>query len=236
MEYKAEFFVNGLIIGRMNENHAGRSVPDYSENVFVLSEEELASVAQNKEKDPKWGKCWRKRFYSALEDHGIITRYRYIAEGLDLRMVLERAGFTEEEIRGDIQFAASHFKVIVESPSDNRFCWDDAGDVSSAPAILAFQTSLVSEDGTTLSRKNTSPYPRLIFGQQTAEEINKCSFVCSLRKVQSAAQKPAVRIYKDGILWCEPTLPDLLMLKQNEAMFDLEGDSVLCVGTDIALL
>ncbi len=236
MEYKDELFIDGLIIGRTSKSPLKCADSEYPESIFVISEQELASVAKNREKDPKWGDCWRKRRYSALEDHGIITKYRYAAEGLDLRMVLERAGFTEEEINGEIQFAANHFKVIVSDPADNRFFCDGTGNSADAPALLAFESSLITEDGEILPGKKSSPYPRLMFGQQTKDEINKCSFVSSLRKIQPAAQKAAIKIYKENRLWCEPTMPDLMMLKQNEAQIYANGQKLRCLGIDIALL
>ena len=236
MKYEKNFYIDGLIVGKDGTKDMGGQLKTYSGGAYVISERELRAAAENKEADMLYGDCWKSCRFSALEDHGIVTKYLYEAEGLDLEAILTRAGYSEEEIHGDIQFAANHFKVVVNNPTGGRFCFDNDKPVSKAPALLSLNNARIAGNGQRQPSNRASSYLRLLFGQQTAEEINKCSFVNHLRMVQRRNQKPAIKIYKNKALWCEPTLADILMFEQREIHTDIDGKTVRLLGTALSPL
>lgn len=237
MKYEKKFYINGLIIGRNGKTTISVQLKTYSGCAYAISEKELLSAAENKENDRCWGDCWRSCRFSALEDHGIVTKYLYEAEGLDLESILKRAGLSEEEIHGNIQFAANHFKVVVNNPTGSRFYFgNDNKPASKAPALLALNNSRVTNGEQERITRRAPSSPRLLFGQQTPEEINKCSFVNQLRMIQCRNQKPAIKIYKNEALWCEPTLADILMFEQREITTEINGKTQRLLGTALSQL
>lgn len=236
MNSQDDFLLKGLIIGRYKSYDEEGSIHTYSKRIFVLSEESLSSLADVKNEDPDWGSCWCRSRYSAREDHGLVTKYRYVAAGLNLGMLLKKVGLTREEMEGNVVFSALNYKVVLDKPLSDRYYFNEENQEENVPTMLAMEASWVIGESTVVQNRTFAPYPHLLFGQNTWDEINRCLFVSDLRMIQSANQPPSLQIYLDGRIWSTPTLPDLLLLPQNRRIYSMNGENHVCIGVNLITL
>ncbi|GEM_PF-3165695 len=236
MNNQDDFLLKGLIIGRFKSDDEEGSIHTYSKRVFVISEESLFSLANVKNEDPDWGSCWCRSRYSAREEHGLMIKYHYVAAGLNIGMLFKKVGLTREEIEGNVVFSALNYKVVLDKPLSDRYYFNEEIREENVPTMLAMDASWVIEESTVVQNRTFAPYPHLLFGQNTWNEINRCLFVSDLRMIQSANQPPSLQIYLDGRMWSTPTLPDLLLLPQNRRIYSMFGENHVCIGINLITL
>ncbi|MEG1823434.1 MAG: hypothetical protein RRY12_05085 [Cloacibacillus sp.] len=225
--------LRGLVIGRKYGSEDEGATHTYSKRIFVIGESELRRLVEERELNKKWGSCWRWNRYSAREDHGVVTDHRYVAGGLDLKKVLDRAGLSEEEKNGQLLFAATNYKAIVEHPTTARYYFDGNQPKKEAPAMLALESVRIAEDGKALSARKSGIYPRLIFGQRGASDINQCSFVRDLCRIQPTDLPPALAILSSSKPWGSFALADLIAIGCEKKIYTISGNSYQCTGIDL---
>ncbi len=229
--------LNGLVIGRKSGMGEEGSIHTYSKRLFMIGGRELFSLAGKKENDARWGRCWRWRKYSAREDHGMVAEHNYLAGGLDLKRLLDFAGLSEEEKCGRLVFAASNYMAVVDHPLSGRYFFDKNGHKDETPAIIALESMQITAGGTTIASKARKIYPKLFFGQRDREEINQCSFVHGLCRIQPVDLPPAFTLYLGQRLWISLSLADLIVKGCERRIYDGgSGGSHICYGIDLYTL
>jgi len=225
--------VDGLVIGRRNGEASEGAVRTYSGGLFMIGRHELQLLVSNKENDVKWGSLWKKRKYSSREEHGLVSEQEYFAEGIDLSPLLEVAGLNNKELNGKLVFAASNYKAIVDHPLHDRYYFSKEGQCNEVRAMLALQSAVVSKEGD-YSYLSSCVYPRLFFGQSNKSDINKCSFVCGLRRIEPSDMPAAVNIYDGARLLRKPSMADIFVsCEHEERRVFIKGVPYVCWGADL---
>ncbi len=215
----------GLII-------CGDSVKDgvgFTGNMVHLTHDQVINAADSKDlSGTMLADCWTSApvMFSAYEDHGTpVTNYRYV-EGIDLRKVLVKLGFSDADINGLSAKVESVKNVVGRryAVSVNEFACDcrvyfpsDGGSsVPVSPVLAFYETSKAgSEDFTPPAKLNDAdftPYPTFIFGQKEQTEINNCSCVKGVQKLTVGDIKSALDVSVDGTLTKQIELSEIVLM------------------------